>query len=89
MTYLFVNKNFQQITTDGIRYILSTIADRAGVENVHPHRFRRTFATRLAARGMEIQEIQKLLGHSKVDTTLRYISVDDAQVQASYRKYIA
>ena len=89
MTYLFVNKNFQQITTDGIRYILSTIADRAGVDGVHPHRFRRTFATRLAARGMEIQEIQKLLGHSKVDTTLRYIAVDDTQIQASYRKYIA
>ncbi len=87
--YLFVNKNYKQITTDGIRYILDSTADRAGVANVHPHRFRRTFATGLAARGMDIQEIQKLLGHSKVDTTLRYIFVDDSQVQASYRKYIA
>ena len=87
--FLFINKNYKQITTDGIRYILNSTADRAGVANVHPHRFRRTFATGLAARGMDIQEIQCLLGHSKVDTTLRYISVADTQVQASYRKYIA
>lgn len=89
LPYLVINKNYSKITTDGIRGILHGIAERAGVDNVHPHRFRRTFATRLAARGMDIQEIQRLLGHSKIDTTLGYITVDDTQVQASYRKYIA
>ena len=86
---LFLNKNYGRIGTDGIRYILKEIEKRSGVENVHPHRFRRTFATRLANRGMSIQEIQRLMGHSKVDTTLRYVCIDDANIQASYKKYIA
>lgn len=86
---LFLNKNYGRIGTAGVRYILKEIEKRSGVENVHPHRFRRTFATRLANRGMSIQEIQRLMGHSKVDTTLRYVCIDDANIQASYKKYIA
>lgn len=88
-TSLFLNKNKGKLLPGGIRYVLNTIADRAGVENTHPHRFRRTFATNLAARGMDIQEIQRLMGHSKIDTTMRYINVDDTRVAASYKRYIA
>ena len=86
---LFVNIKHEMLKPSGIRYILNNIAKRAGVENVHPHRFRRTFATGLARRGMNIQEIQKLLGHTKVTTTLRYITIDDDNVKSSYNKYIA
>ena len=87
--FLFYNKNHEQLGTCGIRFILNTIARRAGVENVHPHRFRRTFATGLAARGMDIQEIQKLLGHSNINTTMTYVYTNDEQVRSSYRRYIA
>lgn len=86
---LFCNKNHEPIEPGGIRFILNTIAQRAGVENVHPHRFRRTFATNLSRRGMELQEIQKLLGHSDINTTLVYVNTDDSKVQASYRRYTA
>lgn len=86
---LFCNRGHQPLDAGGIRYILNRIAKRAGVENVHPHRFRRTFATGLAKRGMEIQEIQKLLGHVNINTTMRYVSVDDEKVQSSYRRFIA
>ena len=86
---LFYNKNHEPIEPGGIRFILNTIAKRAGVENVHPHRFRRTFATNLAKRGMDIQEIQKLLGHANINTTMVYVSTDDSKVQASYRRYTA
>ena len=86
---LFCNIRHGKLTPCGIRYILNEIADRAGVENVHPHRFRRTFATKLAKRGMDIQEIQKLLGHSNIATTMEYICTDDENVKSSYRKYIA
>ena len=86
---LFYNKNGCPIENGGVRFILNTIAKRAGVDNVHPHRFRRTFATNLARRGMEIQEIQKLLGHCDINTTLVYVSTDDTKVQASYRRYTA
>ena len=86
---LFYNKNHERLEAGGIRCILNTLAERAGVENVHPHRFRRTFATRLAARGMEIQEIQRLLGHTDLNTTMKYVCIDDEAVKASYKRYIA
>ena len=88
-TALFYNKQHKPLEDGGIRFVLKELAKRAGVENVHPHRFRRTFATNLAKRGMEVQEIQKLLGHSSISTTMQYICVDDSKVKASYDKYIA
>lgn len=88
-TMLLYNKNHEKISTDGIRHILNTVADRAGVEDVHPHRFRRTFATTMYKRGMPIQEIQALLGHSNINTTTLYIQMDDTLLQASYKKHIA
>lgn len=84
---LFYNQKHNRLEAGGIRYILNELAKRAGVENCHPYRFRRTFATNLAARGMEIQEIQRLLGHSNIATTLEYVAIDDEKVKASYRKY--
>ena len=88
-TALFYNKKGEPLEAGGIRFILNTLAKRAGVDHVHPHRFRRTFATNLAKRGMEIQEIQRLLGHSNINTTMVYISTDDTRIQASYKRYTA
>ena len=87
--FLFCNRSHDRIRAGGVRFILNRIASRAGVNNVHPHRFRRTFATGLAKRGMDVREIQKLLGHSNINTTLEYICTDNEGVKASYRKYIA
>ena len=88
-TALFYNKNHEPLNSGGIRVILNTIAKRANVNDVHPHRFRRTFATNLSKRGMEIQEIQKLLGHSNINTTMVYIAVDQTKVATSYRRFTA
>ncbi len=87
--YLFYNKWKKAIAPGGVRHILNKLGDRASVSNVHPHRFRRTFATGLANRGMEIQEIGKLLGHANLNTTLEYIHTSDEKVRASYLRYIA
>lgn len=86
---LFYNRRHQQINPGGIRSILKTIEKRSGVSNVHPHRFRRTFATNLSKRGMDIQEIRKLMGHSNINTTLAYIHTDDTKIHALYRQYTA
>lgn len=86
---LFINYRKNRISTGGVRAILNKIAERAGVLDVYPHRFRRTFATGLASRGMPIQEISKLLGHEKIATTQTYVAVDGAQVHASYQRFIA
>ena len=85
---LFYNKNHEQLCLSGVRYILSVIAKRSEVNNVHPHRFRRTFASGLAARGMDIQEIKKLLGHTDINTTMKYVYSSDVQIQNSYKRYI-
>jgi len=86
---LFYNRNHQPLKAGGVRFILNQIAARANVENVHPHRFRRTFATNLSKRGMNIYDIQKLMGHSNINTTTTYICSDDSTIHASYNKYIA
>ena len=86
---LFYNKFHKPISTKGIGYILNTIAERAGVEDVYPHRFRRTFATNLSRRGMPLQEIQILMGHSNTNTTMTYIATDDSRMSASYKKHTA
>lgn len=86
---LFLNYRHERLNTGGVRSILNSIAERANVENVHPHRFRRTLATQLASRGMPIQEIQRILGHSNVATTMRYIEVSDESIKSSYIKYSA
>ena len=85
--HLFYNKWSEPLNPGGIRALLNRIADESGVENVHPHRFRRTFASNLASRGMNIQEIQKLLGHTNVNTTMHYVYTSDDQVKHSYKQY--
>lgn len=85
---LFYNKDHQPLNAGGVRYIIRKIAKRANIEDAHPHRFRRTFATNLSKRGMEIQEIQRLMGHANINTTMVYIQANDSQVQMSYKKFM-
>ena len=59
------------------------------ITKVHPHKFRRTLATRAIDKGMPIEQVQKLLGHSKIDTTMQYAMVDQENVKLSHRKYIS
>ena len=84
---LFVGKGTSRLTPGGARFALKSIAAKAGVENVHPHRFRRTLATNLIDRGMAIQEVATLLGHDKIDTTMTYVHVSQENVQTAYHRY--
>lgn len=83
---LFVTQLGDRYTKSGVEYVLHSIAKKAGVDNVHPHRFRRTFATTLAKRGMKIQEVQKLMGHSNINTTMIYVSTTDAETKNAYER---
>lgn len=87
--FLFYNKKKDPLNPGGVRHILKTIETRAKITNVHPHRFRRTFATNLSNRGMEVQEISKLLGHVNLNTTMEYVYTSDERVHVSYMKYSA
>lgn len=90
--YLFVNSNSRDkhaCTTGSIERIVANVGKRAHVDNAHPHRFRRTVATRAIDRGMPIEQVKELLGHSQIQTTMIYATVSAENVKASHRKYLS
>ena len=78
-----------RLTDDRIRDLLHSIGDKAGVENVHPHRFRRTAATLALRRGMPIEQVAKILGHAKLDTTTIYANSTQDDLAIAHRKYLS
>ena len=78
--------NHQRMTPRGAQVLLKEVGDKAGVENVHPHRFRRTMATHLLDRGMPIEQIKEVLGHERLDTTMIYCNVNSGKVKASFKE---
>ena len=84
---LFVGKGSKRLQKNGFEQRLHKIAKKAGVENVHPHRFRRTLATQLIRNGMPIEEVAMLLGHEKIDTTRTYVAIAQDRVKSSYNQY--
>lgn len=90
--FLFVNDNGGEkhaCTTGSIERLVAKVGKRAKVENAHPHRFRRTVATRAIDRGMPIEQVKELLGHSQIQTTMIYATVSTENVKASHRKYVS
>ena len=87
---LFISryKPYKRISYRGIEMMLKRIGKEIGVHKVHPHKFRRTLATRAIDKGMPIEQVQHLLGHTKIDTTLLYAMVNQNNVKISHRKYI-
>lgn len=86
---LFTGKGSKRMGKNGIEALLRKLGKMAGVENVHPHRYRRTLATNLLDRGMNIQDVAAILGHADLKTTQVYCYISHANVQAAYRKYAA
>lgn len=86
---LFVTLDYPhgRLTVAGIQYMLRKLGSRSGVENTHPHRFRRTIATDLLARGMKIEEVKEFLGHERLDTTMIYCTISQESVKSSHKKY--
>lgn len=84
---LFTGKGTERIAPHGVRAMLKRLEEKTGVENVHPHRFRRTLATNLINRGMPIEQVAKILGHSKLETTLKYVYISDDKLKNNYNKY--
>lgn len=85
---LFLNNKNNRIAPGGIRWILNDISKKTGVENIHPHRFRRTLATDLLNKGMAIQDVSKVLGHANVSITQTYYYHTDEKVEKEFRRFI-
>lgn len=90
-TALFVTLDapFDRLKISGVEIRMRRLGRTLNMEKIHPHKFRRTMATRAIDRGMPIEQVQKLLGHSQIDTTMQYALVNQANVKTSHQKFIA
>ena len=88
---LFVSLNDPQkrLQISGVEVRLRKIGREANVPRVHPHKFRRTLATMAIDKGMPVEQVQKLLGHVKIDTTMHYAMVNQNNVKLSHRRFIS
>ena len=78
----------KRLEISGVELRLRKLGRKLGIAKVHPHKFRRTLATRAIDKGMPIEQVQCLLGHAKIDTTMQYAMVNQNNVKISHRKYI-
>ena len=87
---LFVSliKPYNRLGISGIEIVIRNLGREANINKVHPHKFRRTMATMAIDKGMPIEQVQKLLGHIKIDTTMEYAMVNQSNVKNSHRKYV-
>ncbi len=87
---LFVSliKPYNRLNISGVEIRMRVLGKKLNINKVHPHKFRRTLATRAIDKGMPIEQVQHLLGHQKIDTTLQYAMVNQNNVKISHRKYI-
>lgn len=79
---------YNRLEISGVEVRLRKLGRRLGIAKVHPHKFRRTLATRAIDKGMPIEQVQRLLGHAKIDTTMQYAMVNQNNVKISHRKFI-
>ena len=77
-----------RLEISGVEIALRKIGQKLNLSKVHPHKFRRTLATKAIDKGMPIEQVQHLLGHTKIDTTLGYAMVDDENVRISHKKFL-
>ena len=86
--FVSLSKPYNRLTISGVEVRLRTIGNSIGLNRIHPHKFRRTLATMAIDKGMPIEQVQCILGHVKIDTTLHYAKVNQFNVKMSHRKYI-
>lgn len=80
---------YTRLKISGVEIRLRELGRSLKLEKIHPHKFRRTMATRAIDKGMPIEQVQKILGHSQIDTTMQYAIVNQNNVKNSHQKYIA
>lgn len=86
--FVSLSKPNNRLSIGGVESVLRKLGAKSNITKLHPHKFRRTLATVAIDKGMPIEQVQKLLGHVKIDTTLHYAMVNQANVKIAHRKYI-
>lgn len=87
--FVSLREPHQRLSISGIELIVRNLGINTNINKVHPHKFRRTLATMAIDKGMPVEQVQKLLGHVKIETTMHYAMVNQSNVKISHRRYIA
>lgn len=87
--FVTLDSPHKRLKISGVEIRLRKLGRSLGLSRIHPHKFRRTMATRAIDKGMPIEQVQKILGHSQIDTTMQYAIVNQTNVKNSHQKYIA
>lgn len=87
--FVSLGKPYNRLKISGVEIRLRQLGRKLHLDRVHPHKFRRSMATRAIDKGMPIEQVQKILGHSQIDTTMQYAIVNQNNVKAAHRKYIS
>jgi len=86
--FVTLQRPYNRLQISGVEIRLRRLGEKLSLNKVHPHKFRRTLATMAIDKGMPIEQVQQLLGHQSVDTTLQYAMVNQSNVKQSHRRYI-
>lgn len=86
--FVSLQRPYNRLQISGVEIRLRELGNKLNITKVHPHKFRRTLATTAIDKGMPIEQVQQLLGHQSIDTTLQYAMVNQNNVKESHRKYI-
>jgi integrase/recombinase XerD len=89
MSFILVWKILRRLEIPGVEVRLRKLGRRLDMDKIHPHKFRRTLATKAIDKGMPVEQLQTLLGHSQINTTMEYAIVNQTNVKTSHKKYIA
>lgn len=87
--FVTLDAPYERLKISGVEIRVRELGRKLNMDKIHPHKFRRTMATRAIDKGMPIEQVQKILGHSQIDTTMQYTIVNQNNVKSAHRKYIA
>lgn len=87
--FVTLNSPYERLKISGVELRLRRLGRSINLDRIHPHKFRRTMATRAIDKGMPIEQVQKILGHSQIDTTMQYAIVNQNNVKISHQKFIS
>lgn len=87
--FVSLQQPYKRLEISGVEIRLRKLGKKLNLTKVHPHKFRRTLATRAIDKGMPIEQVQRLLGHSQIDTTMQYAMVDQQNVKQAHKRFIS
>ena len=87
--FVTLDAPYDRLKISGVEIRLRKLGRRLHLTRIHPHKFRRSMATRAIDKGMPIEQVQKILGHSQIDTTMQYAMVNQSNVKTAHQKYMS